>query len=159
MDNKGKRSLMQIASFQDSIFVGACSCALLIYSLYHHYFDKNTSEWKTSPFLFPTLISVFGILLTLSLVTDAVHELRSGDIAEKTGNGKNPVGVLVVIAASLAYYFLMPKLHFIPATGIFLAGLFVYLGERKWWKVILLSAVTTAAVYFLFGVALHVRLP
>ena len=158
MDKKGKRSLLRIASFQDSIFVGLCSAGLLIYSLYHHHFDRNTSEWKTSPFLFPTLIAVFGLLLTFSLVTDALQELRAGTAEEKTGK-KNLVGVLVLVAAAVAYYLLMPVLHFVPATVLLLATLFVYLGERKWWKIALLSGLTTAAVYVLFGVALHVRLP
>ena len=158
MDKKEHRSLLRIPTFQDSIFVGLCSAGLLIYSLYHHYFDKNTSEWKTSPFLFPTLIAVFGLLLTVSLVTDALRELRTGQEPEKQ-SGKNLVGVLVLIGAAVAYYFLLPVLHFIPATILFLAGLFLYLGERKWWKIALLSVVTTVLVYGLFGVALHVRLP
>ena len=158
MDKKGPRGLLGIATFQDSIFVGLCSVGLLCYSLYHHYFDKNTSEWKTSPFLFPTLIAVFGLLLTFSLVTDAIQELHAGSPEQKAGK-KNPVGVLVLVAAAVAYYLLMPVLHFIPATVLLLAALFLYLGERKWWKIALLSGVTTAAVYVLFGVALHVRLP
>ena len=160
MDNKGKRSLLHMPSFQDSIFVGLCSGGLLAYSLYHHYFDKNTSEWKTSPFLFPTLIAVFGLLLTVSLVMDALQERRADGQAEKKPAGKkNLVGVLVLIAAALVYYFLMPLLHFIPATLVFLAFLFVYLGERTWWKIALLSVITTVAIYVLFGMALHVRLP
>ena len=160
MDKKEHRSLLRTSTFLDAIFVGLCSVGLLIYSLYHHYFDKNTSEWKTSPFLFPTLIAVFGLLLTFSLVTDAVQELHAGTAKESGPKGKkNLVGVLVLVAAAVAYYLLMPVLHFIPATVLLLAALFVYLGERKWWKVALLSGVTTAAVYVLFGVALHVRLP
>ena len=159
MDKKDKRGLLRIASFQDSIFVGLCSAGLLGSSLYHHYFDRNTSEWKTSPFLFPTLISVFGLLLTGSLVMDALHERRSGEEEKKTGGKKNLVGVLVLVAAALAYYFVVPLLHFIPTTLLLLAGLFVYLGERKWWKIALLAAATTGAVYVLFGMLLHVRLP
>ena len=160
MDKKDKRGLLHIPSFQDSIFVGLCSAALLTYSLYHHYTDRNVSAWKTSPFLFPTLISVFGLLLTASLVADALHERRTAEDGEKKEKSKkNIVGVLVLIAAALVYYLLVPVLHFIPTTALFLAGLFVYMGERTWWKVLLLSAVTTGLVYVIFGVALHVRLP
>lgn len=159
MDKNGKRGLLHTAGFQDSIFVGLCSVGLLIYSLYHHHFDRNTSEWKTSPFLFPTLISVFGLLLTFSLVMDALRECRSGEGEKKAGGKKDPIGVLVLIAAALAYYFLMPLVHFVPATVLFLAFLFVYLGERKWWMIALLSVVTAGAIYVLFGLALHVRLP
>ena len=51
MDSKKKKSLLKVPSFQDAAFVGLCSAGLLAYSLYHHHFDRNTSEWKTSPFL------------------------------------------------------------------------------------------------------------
>ena len=160
MEKKGKQSLLHTASFQDSIFVGLCSAALLIYSLYHHNFDNNTSDWKTSPYLFPVLISVFGLLLTVSLIMDGVQELRSGEVKKKdTGSKKNLFGVLVLIAVSLAYYILLPILHFIAATIIFLAVLFVYLGERKWWKIALMSVITALAIYVLFGMGLNVRLP
>ena len=160
MENKGKKSLLRNANCLDSIFVGLCSAGLMAYSLYHHHFDRNTSEWKTSPFLFPVLISVFGLLLAASLMADAVHELRAPEDAEKAEDGRhNLVGALVFIGASIAYYLLMPLIHFIPATILFLAGLFVYLGERKWWKIALLAVITTGAVYALFGLGLNVRLP
>ncbi|MCR5825425.1 MAG: tripartite tricarboxylate transporter TctB family protein [Oscillospiraceae bacterium] len=162
MDNNGKKSLLRNSNCQDSIFVGLCSVALLAYSLYHHANDRNTGEWKTSPYLFPVLISVFGLLLAVSLMADALHDLHS---VQETANAveggakHNLVGALVFIAASVAYYLLMPLLHFIPATIVFLGGLFVYLGERKWWKILLLSVITTGAVYALFGLGLNVRLP
>lgn len=159
MENRQKKGLIHQPTFQDAIFVGLCSVVLLIYSLYHHYFDNNTSEWKMSPYLFPTLLAVFGLLLTASLVADAFTELRQQETAGKSGEKKHLPGVLIVIAAALAYYVLMPILHFIPATMLFLAALFLYMGERKWWRLILLTVLTTAAIYLLFGVALRVRLP
>ncbi len=159
MEKSGKKSLLRIAEFQDSVFVGLCSAGLLAYSLYHHRFDRNTTEWKMSPYLFPTLISVFGFLLAVSLLADALHELRGREEKPAAAGGKNPVGVLVLVGASILYYILMPLLHFIPATILYLLGLFVYLGERKWWKLALLSVLATGAVYALFGLALNVRLP
>ena len=81
MENKNKKSLLKIRSFQDGIFVGLCSAGLLGYSLYHHHFDRNTSEWKLSPFLFPVLISVFGLLLTISLIADARREQKTAEDA------------------------------------------------------------------------------
>lgn len=161
MDKKNKKSLLKMRSFQDGIFVGLCSAGLLGYSLYHHHFDRNTSEWKLSPFLFPVLISVFGLLLTISLIADARREQKAAeDTGEKPAKEKhNLPGALILIGASIVYYFILPVLHFIPATILYLAGLFVYLGERKWWKVILLSVITTAAIFLLFGKGLNVRLP
>lgn len=160
MEKNEKKSLLHQPSCQDAVFVGLCSAGLLAYSLYHHYFDNNTSEWKMSPYLFPTLISVFGLLLAFSLLMDAVNELRQPAPEEKgSGEKKNLLGVLVMVGAALVYYALMPVLTFIPATVLFLLALFLYLGERKWWKLLLLSGVTTGVIYVLFGIALNVRLP
>lgn len=160
MENNGKKYLLRNSNFQDSIFVGLCSVGLLAYSLYHHHFDRNTAEWKMSPYLFPALISVFGLLLAISLFADAWHDLKAPeDAVSGEGGKKNLAGVLVLITASIVYYILLPLIHFIPATILFLLGLFIYLGVRKWWKLALLSVITTGAVYVLFGIALNVRLP
>ena len=159
MERNRKKGIIHQPSFQDAIFVGLCSVGLLAYSLYHHFVDRNISEWKLSPYLFPTLLSVFGLLLTASLIADGLAELRQPPKEKGPEGKKNLLGVLVIIAMALLYYFLMPKLTFVPATVLFLAALFVYLGERKWWRVILLSVLTTAAIYGLFGIALRVRLP
>ena len=159
MENNGKKSLLRNANCQESLFVGLCSVALMAYSLYHHQFDRNTTEWKTSPYLFPVLVSVFGLLLAVSLFADALHDVRAQEQRGVAEGKKNLRGALVFIGASVLYYVLMPHIHFIPATVLYLAGLFVYLGERKWWKVALLSVITTGVVYALFGLGLNVRLP
>ena len=141
MKETGKGNPLKNRKYQEAAFVGACSAALLVYSLYHHHFDRNVTEWKTSPFLFPALISV----------------LKTG------GGGPSPAShaksVLVFIAGAVLYDLLLPAAHFLPATFLFLAGLLWFLGERSILKLILTAACADAAVYVLFGVLLHVRLP
>lgn len=159
MDKFGKKELLKNPNCQDSIFVGLCSLALLVYSIYHHFYDHNTSEWKTSPYLFPTLVSAFGILLAFSLLADALHDLQAFEKSAESAGQKQVRSVLVLIGASLIYYVLLPIITFIPATMVFLLALFVYLGERTWWKLLLLSGITTGVIYVLFGIFLNVRLP
>ena len=158
MDNK-KKSLLKCASFQDAIFVFLCTGALLAYSLYHQFHDKNIRNWKTSPYLFPVLLCSFGLLLALSLVADALRERKTAPEAVGEKKGSMLVKVLVTIAIAFAYYYLLPVLHFIPATILFLLGLMVFYGVRKWYVLLLVSAITSGAIYALFGMALHVRLP
>ena len=67
--------------------------------------------------------------------------------------------MLVFIAGAVLYDLLLPAAHFLPATFLFLAGLLWFLGERNILKLILTAACADAAVYVLFGVLLHVRLP
>ena len=159
---------------QEAVFIAVCSLLLLLYSLYHHHFDRNVTEWKTSPFLFPVLTAVFGILLSAALFSEALRERKRG--AEQAGDGdagtagrisgpgmfkkhQTVKSVLLFICISVCYDILLPVLHFLPATVMYLAVLFFLLGERKVWKICASSAAGAAAVYLLFGVLLNVRLP
>ena len=165
MKENGKGDLLKNRNYQESAFVGACSAALLVYSLYHHHFDRNVTEWKTSPFLFPTLISVFGLLLVIPLLSEARDDSQAyiSEAAKTGGGGPSPAShaksVLVFIAGAVLYDLLLPAAHFLPATFLFLAGLLWFLGARNILRLILTAACADAAVYVLFGVLLHVRLP
>lgn len=162
MDDNGKKKLLHEPNFLDAAFVGLCSTGLMAYSLYHHVHDRNTTAWKTSPYLFPVLIAVFGVLLAASLCADALRGARAAetaDAAKQKMKMRDRVGVLVFIGISVVYYVLLPVVHFIPATILYLASLFFAFGERKWWKLALLSVAVTGAVYALFGIGLNVRLP
>ena len=152
-------------SAREALFIGACSAALLAYSLYHHHFDRNVKEWKTSPFLFPTLISAFGLLLMVLLLAEARRE--SAKDRTETAGARETIRpaflkgqvIPAFIAVSAAYVLLMPHLHFIPSTVLYLSSLLFLLGERKPGNILLLSCIAAGAVWFLFGVLLHVRLP
>lgn len=144
---------------QDAIFVFICSVALLIYGLYNK-FTGIPCEWKLSPYLFPVLLSVFGILLSISLFYDGKKALLSGAEPEFVkGDPQKLKKTAIYLVIFLLYYFLMPVLGFFIATTIFLASLFILLGEKKWWIILLLSVSSTAIIYILFGVLLHVRFP
>ena len=189
MDRNGVKNRHSTGRAQEAVFIAACSLLLLLYSLYHHHFDRNVTEWKTSPFLFPVLTAVFGILLSAALFSEARRERKRG--AEQTGGGEADTAgrissseeirageiavagsgtasltrrqtvksVLLFICISVCYDILLPVLHFLPATVLYLAVLFFLLGERKVWKICASSAAGAAAVYLLFGVLLNVRLP
>ncbi len=82
MDDNGKKKLLHEPNFLDAAFVGLCSTGLMAYSLYHHVHDRNTTAWKTSPYLFPVLIAVFGVLLAASLCADALRGARAAETAD-----------------------------------------------------------------------------
>ena len=153
----GKKSPLRSAGGQESLFVGLCSAALLGYSLYHHRYDRNITEWRTSPYLFPALISLLGLLLAVSLAADALRGGEERGAAE--GAPKDRPAPAVFLAASALYRLLLPVLHFLPATALYLMGLFLFLGERRWLRAALLSAAVTAGVFALFGLGLSLRLP
>lgn len=152
-----------------SLVFFVCAILLFAYSIYKHYSGLPV-VWEMSPYLFPVLISVFLLLLSISLFADGRRQLKRSQ-AQAAEEGGVPSAVeaepertkwlalLIVVAASVLYFALLPILTFIPATILFLVGLFLYLGERRWWMVALLSILTTGVIYVLFGVLLNVMLP
>lgn len=160
MGDNEKKSILRSGDLHDSIFVGGASAILLSYSLYHHYFDRNTSVWSMSPFLFPVLISIFGLILSLSLWANARRATERGQDSGASARPRRDLRTAVVLTAiSIVYCAVMPIVTFIPSTVIYLAVLFFFLGERKIWKIALLSSISTGAIYALFAVGLNVRLP
>lgn len=140
---------------QESILFMTGAVILLVYALQNHY--SVNVEWKMSPYLFPVLISVFLIFLSISLFCDGLHQIRE-DKSEKMSKNKW-FSALVIVVAAVLYYVLLPIITFIPATILFLVAMFLFLGERKWWLIAVLSITTAVAIYFIFGTLLHVMLP
>jgi len=142
-------------NIQESIFFMTVALILLVYALVNHY--AVNIEWKMSPYLFPVLISIFLVFLSVSLFSDGLHQIRQNKHEKPEKN--NWMRALVVVVVSVLYYILLPIITFIPATILFLVALFLYLGERRWWLITLLSISTAIAIYFIFSTLLHVMLP
>jgi hypothetical protein len=143
-------------NIQDSIAFFLSGGALIWYSLKKHYGGPSV-EWKMSPYLFPILVSVFLMLLSVSLFFDGLYQLRHGE-EKKTGPVKFR-SVLITIGLSAAYVVLMGWIGFIPATIIFLAVFTFFLGERRLWLIALLALAAALSIYGIFGMALGVMLP
>ena len=151
-----KRSLLRSSRFQDGLFVCLCSGGLLAYALYHQHVDRNVTGWKTSPFLFPVLLAGLGLLLSGFLFYDALRGGTENRQPQRSGNRWAP---LVLTAAAVLYCALLPVLHFLPATALFLSALFLWLGERRPLRAVPLALAVTGLVYAVFALALRVRLP
>lgn len=127
--------------------------ALLWHALHSHAHGIPVG-WELSPSLFPLLIAGFLLVLSLALIREGFHSSAQED---QTAFNWRPV--LVTVLAALAYFLLMPRLGFVLATACFLAGMMVYLGERRPLLLILLPLCFSAGVYLLFARLLHVMLP
>ena len=164
---------------QDAIVVGGLGIALMIYSLYMFNHAKVKVDWSMSPDLFPLLLSVMTLLMTFSLFMDGRYEVTCQDkesegkaeasiadftddstVADKSKEGrKNLLKAGAVVLFRIGYMFLVDLVHFIPATMVFLAVLIWFLGERKWWKIALISILIPLMLYAIFALGLNVRLP
>ena len=148
-------------NIQESCVIFICGVLLLLYSLSLHY-NGPTVLWKMSPSLFPVLISVFLMLLSVSLFFDGLHQIKEERASKNTGETETGIKVrpvLITIALSIAYFVLMPYVTFIPCTILFL-GIFIFtLGERRYWMIALVAVISALAIWAAFGLALGVRLP
>jgi hypothetical protein len=66
-----------------------------------------------------------------------------------------------VVMACIAFYFfvLWGRIPYVAATFIFLAGMMFIFKAGAWWKISLISGVTVAIVWYVFGVLAMVPLP
>jgi hypothetical protein len=152
----GTKKPLKNRNIQDSVFFFCSGAALIWYSLAKHYGGPPVA-WKMSPYLFPILVSVFLLLLSVSLFFDGLYQIRHG--GEKKAGPVKSRSVLITIALSAAYIVLMGWISFIPATIIFLSVFIFFLGERRLWLIALAALVSALSLYGIFGMALGVMLP
>jgi len=152
--------ILKNKNIQDSFIIFCFGVFLFWYSLSNHY-NGPAVEWKMSPSLFPILISVFLILLSVSLFFDGLRQIKNETSENKSAAA--PVfmlkPVLVTIALSIAYFYLMRFIKFIPSTMLYLAGMILFLGEKRYWLIALIAVICTFSIYVLFDLALGVMLP
>ncbi|MEG2074421.1 MAG: tripartite tricarboxylate transporter TctB family protein, partial [Angelakisella sp.] len=86
---------------------------------------------KLSPYLFPTLVGVLLLALAASLLREGVRATRTESGHRRAEEKPNLRGVLVVVGGAIAYCLFMPVVGFLFSTAVFLAGLILYLGERR----------------------------
>ena len=155
------RDYLKNKNVQESIVVFLLGLALGAYSLISFHTARVQTRWIMSPYLFPLLLSVFAVLLSVSLFGEGrfeVGEARRG--AEQTKPAKLKLkNVLVVVLMGVAYYVLISLIHFIPASMVFLAAMIWFLGERRWWMITLVAVLMPLVLYALFALGLSVRLP
>ncbi|MDO5033501.1 MAG: tripartite tricarboxylate transporter TctB family protein [Eubacteriales bacterium] len=155
------KTLVKSKSIQEVVLFLVMGVALLIHALTKHY-AQAMPDWKMSPYLFPLLVAFLLILLSGSLLMDAIRSLKPTKQTEETVVDAPTIywkKVLVVVIISLLYYLLMPLLTFIPSTILFLVTMFLYLGERRPLMIGLISVITAGSLYALFALGLNVMLP
>lgn len=127
------------------------ACGLCVYALVHHM--QADIEWRQSPYLFPLLIALFLLPLSLSIMRQGLEESAHKD---EEFQGKP---TLVMILATTLYIASMGLLGFVASTFLFLLCIIRYLGEKRWAVSIGLSLVFPVVLYVLFAMLLHVMLP
>lgn len=116
----------------------------------------NNKSWALSPALFPLIITVSILLLSLVLIFKG---LRASNLYIEAGNNKNLKELGLIILTSFLYLIILPRLHFFLSSIIYLLSFLLILGERKWWVLGSISILTPLLIQYLFGNLLNVFLP
>lgn len=119
-----------------------------------------------SPGFFPTLLGILIIILACALVfrkhsmKKAKKSITSEIIDEEREVKHNPsIKVIALIGSCFIYILLLKYIGFIIATILFIAIVSMFLGERRWWMIILLSVLGSLFIYLIFEIGFKVYLP
>lgn len=63
------------------------------------------------------------------------------------------------VAVAFAYYWAIPRLGFVSSSLAALALLQALMGERRWLRMVALSAAFVSVTYVVFGILLHIPFP
>lgn len=143
---------------REGLAVLTAGLALGVYSITSFRRSAVQTAWILSPWLFPMLLAVFAAALGAALLGGGCRETAESRNADKP----DARGALRALAAALmvaAYCALLPLLHFLPASALFLAGMMLFLGERRWWSIAAVAVAAPLVLYALFALFLGVRLP
>lgn len=159
MDGSQRKKYWANKTFREAVFFFAVSAALIVYSFVKHYAGVRI-EWKMSPYLFPILVSVFLLLLSVRLFAQARREAnaRDGGAAREKAyfSLRNFLATLAIV---LLYGLSMRYVPFGIATAAMLAAMLLLLGERSWKRIALVSILTSGAIWAVFDLGLKVNLP
>jgi putative tricarboxylic transport membrane protein len=115
-----------------------------------------------SPAVYPRFVTVCLFLLSSLLVGQGVRKRLSGSGARPAGPRVDRTYVVrfaLLAAAAFLYTRLLPSAGYLVATPLFVAAAMLLFGERKWYRVVLVSILTTAVLYGVFRMVFRVPLP
>jgi hypothetical protein len=120
-------------------------------------------ENSVSPKAFPQVgawgVTSFGALLA---VQDVLGQRRNRGVNRSTAPAplfSNALGLSVFFVAIAIYVTLLPVLGHLIVTPLAIVGYMLLLGERRWPRIVLTAALTTAALTFFFRTLLNTILP
>lgn len=179
---KEKNKIMQQAGIFFLLGVG-----LLLYSVLQLRVEKV--DWILSPYLFPLIIGMVFVVSSIFLYKEEKREGKKEEEKQKAEKRKDErteimqaeseesfgrcealksvqerenkelIKVGIIFTGTLVYVLLIPVIRFLPASFLYLFGLFRFLGEKRILKGLALSGGTVLFLYLLFEKMLYVILP
>ena len=114
-----------------------------------------------------TTLFVGGMLALLGLILAIIGLRGSGNPFQKAAQVIPETlrkqsflrGVLAMACIGIYFFVFWGRIPYVMATFIFLAGMMLLFKGGAWWKVCLISGITVAIIWYLFGVLAMIPLP
>lgn len=122
--------------------------------------DKSANPGVTTLFI-GSLMGLLGLVITVIGVLGARHPFRiAGQAVSETLRSKAFHKGVIALACIAVYFFVFwSRFPYVVSTFLFLAGTMAIFKAGAWWKVVLISGVTVATVWYVFGVLAMIPLP
>lgn len=122
--------------------------------------DKSANPGVTTIFI-GGLMGFLGLVIAVIGMFGAGHPLRIAKLAlSETLRSKAFHRGVIALACIAVYFFgFWGRLPYIVSTFLFLAGMMAIFKAGAWWKIGLISGVTVAIVWYVFGVLAMIPLP
>ena len=115
-----------------------------------------------SPKIFPRFVGVCLFIISSVLVIQGITAVRRGSQEEKpkpTIDKAFLIRLFLAILIGYAYTRLLPITGYVVATPPFIAGIMLVFNEKRWYKIVATSIITTSLLYILFRIIFRVPLP
>ena len=151
-------------------FMGASFALIGLYVMVEGYMTfvspaLITVEKSVNPGI--TTLFVGGMLALLGLILAIIGLRGSGNPFQKAAQVIPETlrkqsflrGVLAMACIGIYFFVFWGRIPYVMATFIFLAGMMLLFKGGAWWKVCLISGITVAIIWYLFGVLAMIPLP
>jgi putative tricarboxylic transport membrane protein len=119
------------------------------------------SDIGINPKVFPLVIIFATFALSMTLVVQGALKLRreKGPVEKTLPRGKTALKLLALAAGMMVYALTFEVLGYVIVTPALMALTMYLFGERKPLRILLVSALVTAALYLIFRGVFRVPLP
>ena len=125
------------------------------------YFFFKASSMPRSASLFPQIVAGLIFLLSAAMVFKAAHDVRGsgGEDAGAPAGKIHVARVVVFVALTAAYIFLIPRIGYFVVTPLFMLVMYTFLRALGIFKALVISVGFSVFIYFLFIWFLKLPIP
>lgn len=122
-------------------------------------FEWGPAAWPRGAVVLTVLAAVANYLANRPVGGRAAHGVETSADSTVWRSRSEMLSVACMVAIPLVYTWLIPRVGFYFATLLFLPTYMRFLGERRWWLIVVVSLSLFALVNLVFTVLFYAGLP